>query len=41
MGMHTVGVLVLMMVVLIVGIGGLMLAVRSIGAHEVKDDHPS
>ena len=31
---------VLMMVVLILGVGGLMLAVRAIGAREVKDDHP-
>jgi len=32
--------LAVMMVVLILGVGGLMLAVRAIGAREVKDDHP-
>jgi hypothetical protein len=40
MSMHMAGTLVMMMLVLILGIGGLMLAIRSLGAREVKDDHP-
>ena len=40
MSMHMAGTLAIMMVLLIVAIGGLMLAVRTLGAHEVKDDHP-
>jgi hypothetical protein len=39
--MHMTSTLAVMMVVLILGVGGLMLAVRAIGAREVKDDHPS
>jgi hypothetical protein len=38
--MHMTSTLAVMMVVLILGVGGLMLAVRTIGAREVKDDHP-
>ena len=40
MNMHMTGVLIAMMVFLILAVGGLMLAVRTLGAHEVKDDHP-
>ena len=38
--MHMTSTLAVMMVVLILGVGGLMLAVRASGAREVKDDHP-
>jgi len=40
MSMHMAGTLAIMMALLIVAIGGLMLAIRAIGAREVKEDHP-
>jgi hypothetical protein len=40
MNMHMTGVLIAMMVFLILAVGGLMLAVRTRGARQVKDDHP-
>ena len=41
MSMHMASTLIVMMVLLIVVVGGLMLTLRTLGAREVKDDHPS
>jgi len=41
MSMHMTSTLIVMMVLLIGVIGGVMLALRTWGAREVRDDHPS
>jgi uncharacterized protein YneF (UPF0154 family) len=40
MSMHMASTLIVMMVLLIGVIGGLMLVLRTLGAREVRDDHP-
>ncbi len=39
MPMHMTGTLIVMMVFLILLLGGLLFAVRTLGARKVKDDH--
>ena len=40
MSMYSAGLMIALMAFLVVLIGGVLIAVRVYGGHQVKDDHP-